>query len=82
MKLIVTPKAQKEISRIQKTEQIKVDKKLHLLEEEPFLGKKLSGELEGFRSLRSWPYRIIYHINGKEKEIWVDNILHRQEAYK
>ena len=81
MLLFLTPQAQKDYNKLPKPEQKKAARKLNLLEKEPFVGKKLGGELDNLRCLRSWPYRIIYHIQDKD-EIWVDHILHRQGAYK
>lgn len=81
MQLFLTPQAKKDYSKLPKPEQKKATRKLDLLEEVPLIGKKLGGELNDLRCLRSWPYRIVYHIQNKN-EIWVDHILHRQGAYK
>lgn len=40
------------------------------LVKDPFLGKELQGELEGFRSHRIRRYRIIYQVN--EAGAWLD----------
>lgn len=82
VELILTKQAEKELIRLPKGEQRKAVKKLELLERNPLVGKKLAGKLEIYRSLRFWPYRIIYHIDEKNREIWVDHIIHRQGAYK
>ena len=55
---------------------------LDALEEDPFIGKKLSGEFQGIRSFRVWPYRILYEIKKKELFVFVIRIAHRQGAYK
>lgn len=80
-KIFLTAQAQKDLKTLLKTEKNKIKKKLFLLEKEPFSGKKLSGKLINFYSLKVWPYRIIYLLN-KEKEIWVVHIMHRQEGYR
>ena len=82
MLVILSKGAQKQYERLPKVEQIKVRKKFLLLEENPTAGKKLTGELAGIRSLRAWPYRIIYEINGTEKRVEILKIAHRQGAYK
>lgn len=82
MQFVVTAEAQKQYSRIPKSAQTKVKKKLNLLKDNPLIGKKLEGELSSFRSLRSWPYRIIYKINYSDKRIEVVTILHRQGSYR
>lgn len=77
--VIITPKAQKQFEHIQATEQTKIKKKLLVLGANPHTGKKLSGELSELRSLKAWPYRIIYFID-KDK-VFVTSIIHRQGAY-
>ncbi len=59
MQVVLSKNAAKQFSRLPKSEQTKIKKKLHLLETDPLAGKKLAGELSGRRSLKSWPYRII-----------------------
>lgn len=81
MQVIITPKAQKHFKHLQKTEQEKVKRKLKLLEESPYSGKKLSGELKELRSLKAWPYRILYYISEREEKVYIASIFHRQGAY-
>lgn len=81
MRVILSKEAQRNYSRLPKSQQAKIKKKLTALQQNPHIGKKLGGELEGDRSLRAWPYRIIYSIDKKQNEILVSNILHRQGAY-
>lgn len=80
--VVVTPRAEKHYESIPSSKKPKIKKKLFVLEKEPLLGKKLSGELTKLRSLRVWPYRIIYLINEKNKTIFIVSILHRKEAYR
>lgn len=82
MDFYVTSKAEKEINKLPKSEQKKINKKFVFIVSNPFSAKLLSGDLEGFLCVRAWPYRIIYHINKAKKEIWIDSVLHRQGAYK
>lgn len=82
MKAIITPKAIKHYEDLPKPEQKKIKKKIALLENNPLTGKKLSGEFAELRSLRAWPYRIIYYINEEQNTIYVASIIHRQGAYK
>ncbi len=82
MQVIVTPKAQKQYDHLPKPEQKKIKRKLMSLEINPLLGKKLSDEYVELRSVRAWPYRIIYYINYVEHTLFVTSILHRQGAYK
>ena len=80
LQVIITPKAQKQYNHLPSKEQSKIKKKLMTLGNDPYSGKKLSGELAELRSLRVWPYRIIYYI--EEDKIFITSIIHRQGAYK
>ena len=81
MEVIITPQAEKDLLRLPKDKLQKIVKKIAFLESEPFLGKKLSGKLSGLRSLRLWPYRVIYLVKGTNR-IYVVSVLHRQGSYK
>ena len=82
MQVIITPKAQKQYKNIPKIEQTKIKKKISILEQNPLAGKKLSGEAFEVRSLRVWPYRIIYFIDNKKNKIFIITIAHRQGVYR
>lgn len=77
--IIVTPKAQKQFEHLPSSEKTKIKKKLIVLENDPLAGKKLTGELVELRSLKAWPYRIIYYIDNDK--VFVISIIHRQGAY-
>ena len=81
MQILISKDAQKQFDRLSRSQQIKILKKIRVLGQNPYAGKKLEAEFKNFRSLRAWPYRIIYFINQKEKRVEVSNILHRQGAY-
>lgn len=82
MQIILSKNAAKHLERLPKSEKLKIEKKLLRLAENPYSGKKLSGKLDESRSLKAWPYRIIYSINESDKIVEVSEILHRQGAYK
>ncbi len=84
MKVLLTSDAEKQFLKLSKSESIKVEKKLKLLTQAPYAGKKLSGEYANQRSLRAWPYRIIYMVTfaSRQETIIVAAILHRQGVYK
>ena len=81
MDVILSKKAKRQYDHLPVIEQKKVKKKLQSLEIEPLAGKKLSGELADDRSLRAWPYRIIYSINKDANQVEISAILHRQGVY-
>lgn len=82
MNLELSKKAEKQFRALSKPEAKKVARKLLLLKETPFTGKKLKGELANQYSLKAWPYRIIYKVFDQQKLIWIDIIEHRQGVYK
>ena len=82
MDLILSKNARKDYSNFPRFQKAKVRKKLAFLQQNPYAGKKLTGELEGIRSLRIWPYRLFYEVNEKTRRIEVHKIKHRQGAYK
>lgn len=82
MQLVFSKEAQKHYNHLPTLEQKKIKKKLITLQENPYLGKKLGGQLSGQRSIRVWPYRIIYEVNEALKRVEVSDILQRQGAYK
>lgn len=53
-----------------------------MLAENPYVGKALHGDLAGFRSIKAWPFRIVYEIVEKRLVVKVLRIRHRKEAYK
>ena len=82
MDVIVTPPAQKQYKKLPSFEQNKIDRKLSTLKDFPESGKKLSGDVHYLRSIRAWPYRILYFIDEKQHKIFVVTIAHRQGVYQ
>lgn len=81
MQVIILAEANKQFHNLPKNEQKKIQKKLSQLSTNPFAGKKLSGGLDAYRSLRAWPYRILYYIHDRQNKIFVATIAHRQGVY-
>jgi mRNA interferase RelE/StbE len=79
-----------EISRIAQKDLNKIDFKyrphiwaaMYDLQKNPFLGKRLSGDLKSCYSLRVGDYRILYEVSHKILMILVIRIGHRQGIYK
>ena len=82
MLVLLSKDAQKGYHHLPRSEQRKIKKKLIALQDNPYNGKKLTGELKGVRSIRAWPYRILYEINEQKQRIEVHKVTHRQGAYK
>jgi mRNA-degrading endonuclease RelE of RelBE toxin-antitoxin system len=47
----------------------------------PHIGSELTGELEGYCSLRAKRYRIIYRLNDSETSIEIYLVGHRRDVY-
>lgn len=78
----ISPTALKFIERLEKNIADRIIRSVDSLKADPFVGKKLLGELAGFRSLRVGQYRIIYIIIEKKVLIQVVKIAHRREVYR
>ena len=81
-KVVLSKIAQKRLEHLPKSEQEKVKKRMMALRENPLAGKKLSGKLTDYRSVRAWPYKIIYFINEKINRVEIVDVTHRQGAYR
>ena len=82
MNLQYSGQAQKDLRKLPKNKVKVIVKKIELLQDNPYLGKKLGGKFAGFYSLRVWPYRVIYQINKWQQLIWIITVEHRQGVYK
>ena len=82
MKVEYSDTAQKQLKKLPKNKQIKVLKKIEKLKNDPYISKKLKGEFEGLRSLKVWPYRIIYRYLPQDKLFFINVVQHRQKVYK
>lgn len=81
-KVYFTPNTQKILNKLKdKRLEKRVKDAKSKLEQNPLVGKKLSGKLEGQYSLRIWPYRIVYFIN-QGKDVIITDIRHRKDVYR
>lgn len=79
MKVLLTSRAKKQLSRLPKMAQIAIFKKLRSLERKNTQPKKIKGVDNAYR-VRVSDYRIVYR---KEKEtIYIVLIAHRKEVYE
>ena len=82
MKLAYLPIAQKQLSKLSRSQKIKVVKTIRKLALNPFAGKSLGGRFAGHYSARAWPYRIIYRFLKQTQLLIIETIQHRQQVYK
>ncbi len=81
-RLRLKPSAQKQLDKLERNDHLRVDAMLLDIANNPFVGKKLGGELKGKYSVRAWPFRIIYDIYKKDLLVLVIRIKHRGGAYR
>ncbi len=79
MTISFSPIAQKQMKKLPAAEAKKVMRKIQFLADAPLAGKLLKGKMKSERSLRAWPYRIIYQI--EKKSLVILTVAHRQSAY-
>jgi len=75
-------RAKKDLYKIPQQYQKRIFSVLPILQLNPYVGKKLEGELKDYFGYRVWPYRIIYKIFKKILLIFIVRIGHRQGVYK
>ena len=80
-KIIFEKKAENFLRKLERKEQERIAKKFNELENNPELGKPLTGKLAGLWSLRIGDYRTIYQIRKSELLILVLKIGHRKDVY-
>jgi len=78
--LVFTREFLKRLKRVEKQTQIRILRELKTLEEQPFVGKRLSGRLNDLLSLRVGDHRVIYELS--EKKIIVCTVGHRKKIYE
>lgn len=82
MRVEYSATARKQLKKLPRDKRAKTLQKIEKLKSDPYAGKKLKGEFEGLRSLKTWPYRIIYRYLPQDKLLFINVIRHRQRAYK
>ena len=82
-KISIQRDAEKALSKIPKTDQKRIIKRIDLLAENPLPPdvKNLQGDLGGYHRIRSGNYRIIYEIFQNELMVLILKIGHRQNIY-
>lgn len=82
IKLVYTPFCQKQLQKLPPQIKKLIRIAIENLSNEPYSGKPLKEELEGFRSLKLNRYRIIYYLNETEKRIELLFAGHRSNIYQ
>jgi mRNA-degrading endonuclease RelE of RelBE toxin-antitoxin system len=80
-KLILSPRAQKELKKLKKIDESPIKLVFEELKENPLIGKRLGRKLTNRYSYRFRAYRIIYKVNHKDQVINVLTAGHRSKVY-
>lgn len=78
---LFSPRAKKELEKLDKSIKIQIIKKIRELENNPKLGKPMLNILKNTRSLHVGDYRIIYYIREDHKRIIITKVGHRRNVY-
>ena len=81
-RVLLSSQASKFYEKLQKNVRVRVREVLVSLENEPYAGKSLHGDLKGNYSLRVGKLRIIYNIVEKDKTVYVIAIGLRKAIYR
>jgi addiction module RelE/StbE family toxin len=80
-KVEFSPKSIKCLERIPEKIRNRLIKAAEALAENPLLGKKMKGDLSDLRSLKVWPYRLLYKVRKKQLLVFIVTVGHRQNIY-
>jgi mRNA interferase RelE/StbE len=81
VEIIFTRRALRDIRKLQKDVQRRVELAMDELFDDIRAGDRLHGEWEGYWKLRVGDYRIIYKIKS-EKQVEIQYVRHRRGAYR
>ena len=80
MKTTISPRAEKELKKIPKIDQIAITKKIRSLDEQSILNQEKLAGLQNIFRVRVGDYRIIYR--KTVEEIYIVLIRHRKDVYR
>ena len=80
--LLISKKAEREIEKLPFEIQDKIFEALLDIRQDPYFGKPLTEEYEGYFSYKIGVYRIIYKINEKDKKVFISTAGHRSIVYQ
>lgn len=75
-------KALKQLASLPSKDQERILAAFDELRANPLAGKQLLGDYKGLRSLRVWPYRILYAVDHAVITVTVLRIGHRKDVYR
>ena len=82
MRVLITPKAKKDLDRLPREVEDVVSETINNLEKNPLPHNSLKLTAQPGYRIRVGIFRILYIIDKDSKLIYIARILHRKEAYK
>lgn len=82
MDVKATPRFERMLRRLSVATQRIVLSRASELSTDPYLGKRLAGELEGLYSLRVGDFRVIYYIDSTNDVVWLVGVGSRERVYE
>lgn len=80
--LKISNQAARFYAKLREKERKRVAAAFDRLQESPYGGKPLKGELRGYWSYRVGVYRILYTVGENEVVVYILRVHHRKEAYE
>jgi len=81
-RVLLSKQTEKFYDKLQKNVKVRVREALIGLENQPYVGKRLHGELKENYSLRVGKIRIVYIVSEKEKTVYIIAIGLRKTIYR
>ena len=81
-RIVFRRRTEKQLRKIPARDRERILEAISSLGLDPFQGKKLEGDFDGFFAIRIWPYRVIYAIDRKIVTVTIVRVGHRQGVYK
>lgn len=80
VRIFLTRRFQKSFEKLDSKMRERVKDVLLKIRENPYVGKRLTGDLAGDYSMRVGAYRITYAVEGEN--VWIETVRHRKDVYK
>ncbi len=81
-RIVLTKLAEKELDNFDHKTRKRLFTAFDVLRENPTAGKQLQGEHKGLRSLRVWPYRVLYAVDHDIITVTILKVGHRKDVYR
>jgi mRNA interferase RelE/StbE len=80
--LLSTRSFLKDLRKLDKADNRRILQTIELLKADPYVGKHLRGQLDGFRSLRVGDFRVIYTVEESTGTVILRAVGHRSVVYE